>query len=63
MSATPYEEMESTVFNNIQTLAKLFSKLNDEHEEVAQVANVVRGKLEEFREELPMIKYITSEAI
>jgi dynein heavy chain len=63
MSATPYEEMESTVFNNIQTLAKLFIKLNEEHEEVAQVANVVRGKLEEFREELPMIKYITSEAI
>ena len=63
MSATPYEEMESTVSNNILTLSNLFKKLNDEHDEVAQVAIVVRGKLEVFREELPMIKYITSEAI
>jgi len=63
MSATPYEEMESTVSNNILTLSNLFKKLNEEYDEVAQVAIVVRGKLEEFREELPMIKYITSEAI
>lgn len=63
MSATPYEEMESTVSNNIITLSNLFKKLNEDYDEVAQVALVVRGKLEEFREDLPMIKYITSEAM
>jgi dynein heavy chain len=63
MQADPYETMETTVQQTIQTLTVLFKKLNEEYDDVAQVALKVRGNLEEFREHLPLIKCITSEAI
>ena len=50
MQADPYETMETTVQQTIQTLTVLFKKLNEEYDDVAQVALKVRGNLEEFRE-------------
>lgn len=41
----------------------LNKKLMDDYDEVAAVALKAREKLEEFREHLPLIKCITSDAI
>jgi hypothetical protein len=35
MSATPYEEMDATVSNNMATLTMLHKKLNEDYDEVA----------------------------
>ena len=55
--------MEAFVGATISQLTLLNKKLNEDYDDVANVALEARKKLEDFREHLPMIKCITSDAI
>jgi len=58
-----YETMEQSINEWYSTCFNLHRKLNDDYEETAAVALEVKGRIELFREHLPLIKCITSEAI
>jgi len=56
--------METLVQENMTKLTMLNKKLSEnDFDQVAEVALLARANLEAFREHLPMIKYIKSEAI
>lgn len=55
--------MESSINAWHLTCHNLNKKLNEDYEETAEVALKVKKKIELFREHLPLIKCITSEAI
>lgn len=58
-----YESMEANINQWHMSCFQLNKKLNEEYPDTAEVAVQVRHKLEAFREHLPLIKCITSEAI
>jgi len=55
--------MESSINLWHMTCFQLNKKLADDFPDTAAVAVIIKGKLERFREFLPLIKCITSEAI
>ena len=64
MTLDSYEDIDSAVQKNFSWLTTLNKKLaENDFDDVAQVAMDVRKELEEFRENLPMIKLIKSDAI
>jgi dynein heavy chain len=58
-----YEHIESSINGWFMQAFQLNKKLNEDHPETAEVSVEVRHRLEAFRENLPLIKCITSEAI
>jgi len=58
-----YEQMESNIGQWIMNCFQLNKKMNEDYPDSADVAVEVRTKLEAFREHMPLIKCITSEAI
>jgi dynein heavy chain len=55
--------MEQSIGQWFLSCFQLKKKLNEDYPETADVADEVRKRLEAFREHLPLIKCITSEAI
>lgn len=58
-----YDVMESSINQWHMTCFQLNKKLAEDFPDAAAAAVVIKGKLEKFREYLPLIKCITSEAI
>lgn len=58
-----YEQMEASINQWFMQCFQLNKRLNEDYPDTAEVAVEVRGRLEAFREHLPLIKCITSEAI
>jgi len=58
-----YESMEANINQWHMSCFQLNKKLSEDYPATAEVAVQVRYKLEAFREHLPLIKCITSEAI
>ena len=55
--------MESSVLQWHMICFQLNKKLSEDYEETADVAVKVKERIEEFRDHLPLIKCITSEAM
>lgn len=55
--------MESSINQWHMTCFQLNKKLSEDFPDTAAVAVIIKGKLEKFREYLPLIKCVTSEAI
>ncbi len=58
-----YESMEQNINSWYMACFQLKKKLSEDYPATADVADKVKQKLEDFREHLPLIKCITSEAV
>jgi dynein heavy chain, axonemal len=58
-----YEQMEASINQWFMQCFQLKKKLSEDYPDTADVADEVRKRLDAFRENLPLIKCITSEAI
>ena len=59
----PFQEIEQTVIVNRALCGTLCKKLEEDNPEAADAAQQLRDQIDEFRKHLPLIKWMSSEAI